>query len=356
EGGITLDGATYAQALVDEVVAPCSDMSAVRMFEAWDRLDGLGQPMYPGAVRETRIAALDSLNTGHFSIFNQIGHGFFFNMDMGDANITITDADNLHNGVNRTFLMYALNCASAAFDYGCLMERFVQNPNGGSFASIGATRAAFPATANDFQKAFFDAMMCDATPRLGDLMTASRLPWLAYAPANSFTRWTYLNYTLLGDPGLRMWTAAPAALTVSAPASLPLGAQNVPITITSGGLPVAGARVVLSRSGDVYAWGDTDAAGQVTLNVVPVDTGSLTLTVTARNAARKVQSLPVTGAGAYIALQSMTVTDNGTGGTIGNGNGIAEAGETVAFLARFQDTGSGGAAGVTAVPARRNGW
>lgn len=349
EGGITLDGATYAQALVDEVVAPCSDMSAVRMFEAWDRLDGLGQPMYPGSIRETRAAALDSLNTGHFSIFNQIGHGFFFNMDMGDANITLTDASNLHNGIAKPFLMYALNCASAAFDYGCLMEKFVQNPGGGSFASIGATRAAFPATANDFQKAFFEAMMCDELPRLGDLMAASRLPWLAYAPANSFTRWTYLNYTLLGDPGLSMWTAAPAALTVNAPASLPLGAQNVPITITAGGSPVAGARVVLSRSGDVYAWGDTDAAGQVTLNVVPVDTGSLTLTVTARNAARKVQSLPVTGSGAYIALQSVTVTDNGTGGSIGNGNGVAEAGETVAFTARFQDTGSGGAAGVTAV-------
>ncbi len=349
EGDITLDGATYAQALVDEVVAPCTDMTAVRMFEAWDRLDGLGQPMYPGAVRETRLAALDSLNTGHFNVFNQIGHGFFFNMNMGDANITINDADNLHNGITRPFLMYALNCASAAFDYGCLMERFVQNPNGGSFASIGATRAAFPATANDFQKAFFEAMMCDAQPRLGDLMTASRLPWLAYAPANSFTRWTYLNYTLLGDPGQSMWTASPAALTVSVPASLPLGAQNVPITITSGGLPVVGARVVLSRSGDVYVWGDTDGAGQVSLNIVPVDTGSLTLTVTARNSARKVQSLPVTGTGAYIALQSMTVTDNGTGGTIGNGNGIAEAGETVAFTARFQDTGSGGAAGVTAV-------
>jgi len=349
EGDITLDGATYAQALVDDVVEPCSDMSAVRMFEAWDRLDGLGQPMYPGAVRETRVAALDSLATGHFSIFNQIGHGFFFNMDMGDANITLTDASTLDNGIAKPFLMYALNCASAAFDYGCLMEKFVQNPGGGSFASIGATRAAFPATANDFQKAFFEAMMCDETPRLGDLMAASRLPWLAYAPANSFTRWTYLNYTLLGDPGLSVWTAAPAALTVNAPASLPLGAQSVPITITAGGAPVAGARVVLSRSGDVYAWGDTDAAGQVALNVVPVDTGALTLTVTARNAARKVQSLPVTGSGAYIALQSMTVTDNGTGGSIGNGNGVAEAGETVAFTARFQDTGSGGAAGVTAV-------
>jgi hypothetical protein len=349
EGEITLDGATYAQTLVDEVVAPCTDMTAVRMFEAWDRLDGLGQPMYPGAVPETRLAALDSLNTGHFSIFNQIGHGFFFNMDMGDANITITDAGNLHNGIDRTFLMYALNCASAAFDYGCLMERFVQNPNGGSFASIGASRAAFPATANDFQKAFFDAMMCDAQPRLGDLMAASRLPWLAYAPANSFTRWTFMNYTLLGDPAQSMWTASPAALTVGVAASVPLGAQYVPVTITAGGQPVVGARVVLSRSGDVYAWGDTDVNGQVLLYIVPVDTGTLTLTVTARNAARKVQSLPVAGSGAYIALQSMTVTDNGTGGTIGNGNGVAEAGETVAFLARFQDTGSGGAAGVTAV-------
>ena len=85
----------------------------------------------PWDVPLTRAALIDTLNTGHYGIVNQIGHGFFFNMSVGDANFITTDADALING-DHLFLIYALNCASAAFDNSCLMERFVQNPNGGS--------------------------------------------------------------------------------------------------------------------------------------------------------------------------------------------------------------------------------
>jgi len=347
EGGdITLDGADYAEGLIDSVIVPCTGMEYVRLYESWNELDEFSQPLYPGAVNETRQAVLDSMNTGHYGIVNQIGHGFFFDMSVGDLNITGGDADGLTN--DNKFLMYALNCASAAFDYACLMERFVQNPNGGSFASIGASRAAFPSTANDFQVEFFDQLMCEGEGRLGDLMTLSRLPWLDFAATNSFTRWTYMNYTLLGDPAQKVWTADPAAIDITAPASLVTGQTTVDVTIASGVTPVMGAQVTLARADGVYVRDVTDALGEVSLPVVLTEGGDLTLTVSGHDIEQAALTVPVTNPGAYIALESMTVIDDGTQGSSGNGNGVVDAGETVALLARFEDTGAGGATGLTA--------
>lgn len=342
---ITLDGADYAEDIVDDIVVPCTDMEYVRMYESYDRLDEFSQPMYPGAVNETRAAVLDSLNSGNYGIFNQIGHGFFFDMSVGDANITGGDADQLTNA--NTFLMYGLNCASAAFDYNCLMERFLENPNGGSYASVGASRAAFPSTANDFQVEFFDQLMCQGKDRLGDLIALSRLPWLDFASSDSFTRWTYLNYTLLGDPAQKVWTAEPETVDITAPGSLTVGEQIVQVSVSAGGQDVEGAEVTLQRA-DVYVHGTTDALGEVDLPLVLTDAGDLTLTVRGVNLEQASAAITVSNPGAYIALADMTVIDDGTSGSSGNGNGVMEAGETVALLADFEDTGAGGATGLTA--------
>ncbi len=346
EDEVTLDGADYIEDLIDTVIVPCTDMEYLRLYESYDAVDEFEVPLYPGSVNETRQAVLDSMNTGRYGIVDQVGHGFFFDMSVGDLNITGGDADALIN--DNKFLMYALNCASAAFDYACLMERFVQNPDGGSYASIGASRAAFPSTANDFQVEFFNQLMCEGEHRLGDLMTLSRLPWLDFASTNSFTRWTYMNYTLLGDPGQKMWTADPMPIDIAAPGSLVTGQQTVTVTVTETGTPVVGARVTLARAGDVYVRAITDGSGQVALPVTLTEGGDLTLTVNGGNIEQTSTTVSVSNPGTFIALESMTIIDDGTLGTSGNGNGAIEAGEIVGFAARFEDTGTGGATSLTA--------
>ena len=344
-GEINQDGADYAVNLIENVVEPCTDMEYIQLYESYDRLDGEEQLMYPGSIRETRRAVLDSLDTGRYGIFNQIGHGFLFEMSVGDNSITAGDCDLLTN--ENTFLMYGLNCASAAFDYNCLMERLVRNPNGGSYASIGASRAAFPATANDFQVEFFEQLMCGGEDRLGDLIALSRLPWLDLASAEGFTRWSYMNYTLLGDPAQKVMCASPAAVDITAPAGLTVGEQSVTLTVTAGGSAVEGAHVTLSGS-DIYVTDVSDEFGQVDLPLVLTAAGDLTLTVCGANLEQTDLIIPVTNPGAYIALDEMTVIDDGSHGSSGNGNGRMEAGETVALLATFVDTGSGGGSGLSA--------
>ncbi len=347
QGAISLDGAIFAERLYEELFAVHTSMDVTRMYETYAETDTLGNPLYPGSVDLSRQAVIDTLNTGRYGIFDQIGHGFFFNMSLADGNFTVEDADNLYNGGDRPFLMYALNCASAAFDNSCLMERLVQNPDGGSFASIGASRAAFPYTSNDFQYEFFRLLTEDHVDRVGDLMDQSRLPWLALAYSNSFTRWTFFNYTLLGDPAQRIWTDAPAALAMGHDVSIAGGTQSFAVNVTSGGVPVEGA-VVTATAGDLFVTGTSDALGDVSLPMTVSDPGSVSLIASGRNMAWTRHVVPVDLGASYVAMTGLAVIDDGTMGSSGNGDGKADAGETVALLPSFTDNGGAGAGPSTA--------
>jgi hypothetical protein len=297
---ITLDGAIFAEELVDSLIVPCTDMAYTRMYENhWD---------YTGSVPLTRETFIDTVNTGRYGICNQTGHGFFFNMSVGDANFTNADADALVN--ENPFLIYALNCASAAFDKACLMERLLQNPNGGSVVSIGSSRAAFPYTTHRYQMRFFRHLYCLSANQPGELIFLSKMPQLGSTHWEGADRWTFMVYTLLGDPALRIWTGSPEAAQVSAPATLSTGQQNVTITVTSGGAPVDSALVCLTKTGEDYAYDWTDPTGQVSLPFTPTSGGDAVLTVTGTDLEFTLSSIPVTPTSTYVAVVEISFIDD----------------------------------------------
>ncbi len=335
-----MDGAKFSHQQVIDHIIPCTDMEYTRMYETdvenpWDA------PL-------SRAALIDTLNTGHYGIFNQIGHGYFFNMSVADANFMTTDADALTNG-DHLFVMYALNCASAAFDNSCLMERFVQNPNGGSVISLGSARAAFPNNSNNYQQEFFGELYCGSERRAGKLMAISRLPFLAATIDNHVDRWTYENYTLLGDPALPIWTGAPAVVALAGPVALNPGPQTLSYSVSAGGFPIEGALVCLSKAGEDYVFGTTDALGQINLDFLPVSPGTAVLTVTGKNLAHTTVDIPVTAGTSYLAFDSMPLADDGTSGSAGNNNSVIETGETIALSPVLLETGGVAETGLTAV-------
>ena len=337
---ISLDGADYPEQQVNNSIEPCTDMEYLRMYQTFDK--------NVGDMILTKAALIDSLNAGHYGIVNQIGHGYYYNMSVADDNFINSDADALVNG-DRLFMIYALNCASAAFDYSCLMERFLQNPDGGAVSAIGSVRAAFPVTSNNYQQEFFAQLYCQQEQRQGVLVALSRLPFLGSTTINYTDRWTFENYTLLGDPTMALWTGTPQQVAVGAPAGLGLGPQTVTVTAAAGGAPVAGARVCLGKAGEDWAVGFTDAGGQVDLEFLPVSAGDVTVTVTGLNLAHAETTVPVTAGGTYLAVTAMALIDDGTQGSAGNGNGEPEAGETVALIPVLTETGGAGATGISGV-------
>jgi hypothetical protein len=327
---IEIDGAAYSEAIVNDVLAGKS-VAITRYYEA--------SPLWPGSLPETKTGVLAAMNSGQCGYINHIGHGFFFDMSVGDRTLALTDASALTNGPH-AFILNNLNCASAAFDYHSIMERFMTNSHGGAVLAIGSSRAAFAQTAAYFQKSFYSAVFDAHQPRAGDAVDASRLVWLAASQQNTVERWTQLAMAVLGDPSLQLWTSAPQTLAVTAPAALPLGPSSVLVEVRRGGAALAGARVCLYKTGDVMAAGLTGADGTVALDVVPNSPGSLSLTVTAQDCYPSTGAVAVGGTGQpYLGLASLTLFDDGTHGSAGNADGVPDAGEVIALLPVLRNGG-----------------
>ncbi len=329
---ITLDGAQYANTLVTQFLEPCTDMDYLRMYET--------DTLFPRDLNLTRAALIDSLNSGHYGQVNQFGHGHYFNMSVGDANFTVADAAALNNP--NPFLLFAINCASGAFDVSCLLERFVQNPHGGAIMSVGAAREAFPSNSFGYQEITYDNMWCQDEPRTAVALNAARLTYVGNTERNTVDRWTQLNAVIIGDPALGIWSGSPQTPVIEAPASVVAGEQDVIVTVRVGLTPLMGADVCLAKDGETYAFGTTDGAGEAVLKVLPASAGNLVLTVSGKGLARTTRTIAVQGLDTYLQLDDVTIIDNG-----GNNNGLPESGEVVSMDLGFTDVGGAGASNLS---------
>ena len=126
--------------------------------------------------------------------------------------------------------------------------------------------------------------------------------------------------------------------------SVPLGTTSLPVHVEADGAALAGARVTFHRAGDVYSTGLTDAAGNVTLTLQPETLGPIVLTVTGYNC-RPFQGTveAVAATGLALAERSLVVDDDGSDGTVGNGDGHWDAGETVDLYPVLANVGSSSA-------------
>ena len=94
--------------------------------------------------------------------------------------------------------------------------------------------------------------------------------------------WSVWN-SLMGDPATDIWLGIPSELDVSYPAIVPAGATAIPVTVTSGGAPVAGAHVAAFQADHLRSVARTDAAGQVLLPLAGAVDGTARLTVSGHN-------------------------------------------------------------------------
>ena len=338
---IQLDGATFSESLIADSFSCTPDWSSTRYYENYTA--------YPGSSPEIKQDIQNAMNSGQYGVFNHVGHGFYFNMSVGSGNLIVSDTGNLSNGPNY-YLLYALNCSSAAFDFSCISERILQSDSGGSVASIGSVRSAFPNAANNYQQAFYAAALCSTTLRVGAAIDQSRLVGTGNTFFNTSDRWTHFCYVLLGDPALQLWSKTPRTVSIAAPASAALGDNNLTITVTDVALagPMAGATVTLSKNGEDFATGTTNVSGQVTLPFHVETGGAVTVWVSGNNAYPASANIPVQAtAGSFLSVQSLSFDDDSSGGSIGNGNGRLEAGERIQLLPLVRNSGNTPFAGGT---------
>lgn len=132
-------------------------------------------------------------------------------------------------------------------------------------------------------RAIFDhgVRTCAAAMYAGKLTQFENFP----LPEDSFDLRLYFHvYNLLGDPALEMWTGVPQAVSMSCPASVPVGTSSFNVTVQDGsGQPVPGALVCLSKTGEVHVVQRTDASGMAGFAIATSTADSMLVTVTGPN-------------------------------------------------------------------------
>ena len=285
--------------------------------------------LFPGAVHESRVTAIDSLNAGYNQVFH-IGHGYRFNMHCGDDNVAIPDADALYHP-NRFFNLYMLNCTAAAFDYDCLGEHLLRNPDGGAVSVLGASNSAFADVSAYYMEDYVKQLYVLNDEHVGEAFALSRAARTGFAVlGDNADLWTHYIYTLLGDPEMQMWTKTAKTPVVTHVASVTAGFNPITVLVQVDGLPKANATVCLWKSLEDYQVQTTNAAGNASFSLLTQTAGKIRVVATASNMARYDGNINVTAAtGALPVVESTTVDDDNIGGTVGNADGILDAGELV---------------------------
>ncbi|HXJ64108.1 MAG TPA: C25 family cysteine peptidase, partial [Actinomycetota bacterium] len=337
-GPIDLDGAQLAEDIL-HFTDLNPTLNVTRLYENYT------SAVYrPGALPETKAAVLPQLSAGP-GLALHVGHGYRNSMSCGDETMVNNDASALTNG-SKVFNLYAIDCTSSAIDFPCIGEAFLKNPNGGSVTVIGSTRFDFPTAGRAYQQEYFRLFFEDSVSAVGELQARQKLPFVAFSYYDGVNRWTQMTLLELGDPELRMYNGNWRTIAASSSSTFPLGDSTFSVNVTSGGNPVANARVTAYKAGDDMGTALTNGSGVAAVPFRPDSTGPFLLTVTAYNAKPFQITLNVTASGAaQVSDAAVTVDDDNAGGTTGNSDGFADAGETVDLRVALRNRGGAGTNG-----------
>jgi hypothetical protein len=276
----------------------------------------------------------ESLNNG-FEFCHVAAHGnetgFYTQTSQAIYNNSAATAQT--NG-NKLFILNTIACYSGAFDYSsgdCLAEAMMNNPNGGSVATIQCSRYGWgsppglgPSELLDVR--FYDFLINRDSFLIGAAHARSKALFTAQANSDAVCRWCVYELNLFGDPAMPMWTEVPQAMTAQFPQVVPLGPSTFTIQVSHNQIvPVAHALVSVEKGTEVYAQGYTDATGVAMIPIAPLSPGRVYITVTAHNCYPYEDSAMVQSNGAYVAYLRAAMIDS----TRGNGDGIPNPGEGI---------------------------
>ena len=294
---------------------------------------------------------LSALNTGgnsglnYFHIVYHMDHSGPSGMgtsgkDKGEG-INKTDMDNLSNGSYFQILISG-GCGPATFIYDCVGARYLLNPNGGGVAFIGNADLGYASEHTQFRD-FLKTIYSDTLGR-HDIGFAFQK---ATANSNSYRR----RLTLLGDPTIQVWTNIPQTFNVTVPTAVQAGAGVLTVTVSGLSLPIGETALICVQKGtEVY---ETKMIYGNGVYIFPIDietTGIINVTATAHNYFPVEKTVQVNASTApNPVIQSVNFVDDGTNGSIGNGNGRNDAGETIYLQVELKNTGINTANNLTAI-------
>lgn len=305
----------------------------------------------PGA---TASQVTTALNDGR-SIVNYLGHG------SGTSwSTTGFSNGNVHALMNVDMLPWIIDVACLNGDFGghseCFAEAWLRagSPSAptGAIGMYSASTSASWVPPCDMQYHAVELFTTEQTNTLGGMLFGGVMHAMDLWPGSEGVK-LMEQYHIFGDCSLMVRSDVPAPLDMAHLGVLLIGLTTYDVTVTDASGPVDGA-LVCAQSGapdDLFAYGYTNASGQVTLDLGAGATtvGTLDLTATAYNCVPDFDSAAIIPPeGAYCVHDSHVIDDDNYGTSSGNGDGLADAGEQIELIVTLKNVGNDIAYGVTA--------
>ncbi len=278
------------------------------------------------------------------TFFNYRGYYGVSGFDCGDVGAA-------NNGFKLP-IATVITCGTGSFGSGTsISECFlragtVSNPKG-AIGSIGtATLGTHTMFNNIVDMGFYYGVFADGMMTPAGALARGKIHLFQAYPSNPsnyvsiFTHWN----NLMGDPAVRMWTAIPQYMMVGFLPVVSKGTNYVDIQVNhTNGTPVSNAYVTLYNGSVNFSESlFTDEDGKVTLPINTTLTGEILVTAIKDNYIPYQGSLQITVPAVSINLLSdqIVITDDGTGSSSGNGDGLLNPGETVELTIPFYNFGT----------------
>jgi hypothetical protein len=256
---------------------------------------------------------------------------------------------------DRTTIMYTLGCHPGDFEASdCFGECWVvKHAHTVGVAFIGNAGYGYydygccECLSGAYMVAFSHSLFAEELHHLGDAFNDHKND--TPPGSDEYMKYCFYTLSLLGDPEMPVWTDVPKSLSVTHPDSAIVGGAPFTVYVELAGSPLEGGLVCLVKDDDVYETGYTGGDGRVTLYPEPQSTGTMDVTVTARNGLPYGSSVPVIPAeGPYIAYTNHVVDDDREGTSWGNCNGQVNPGERIELPVVVRNFGKEDAYGVQA--------
>jgi hypothetical protein len=276
---------------------------------------------------------------------------------LGVSGYDPSQVSGLHNDRRLPF-MTIITCGTNDFDGTDVCETFLKtgsiNQQKGCIGVLGMSSSSTHTRFNNIIiGGAIQGLMREGIYNSGGILNRARLELYRNYPSDSMYVYDFCHYvTLIGDPAVSVFNRTPDTLYVDNPASSPIGTNTLTLTVTNEhSQAVSDAYVCLATAAGILKGDWTDANGQVTFNFLATSAESLFVTATKHNCRPAINYTLITTSTRFVSPASSTfvLDDDNSGQSSGNGDGLANPGETIELAVPLKNWGTQTANGVSAV-------
>lgn len=257
---------------------------------------------------------LEALNQGA-GCLNISAHGWTSSAGILDPSL-VNDVDSQGRYAG---LAYATSCWSGAFDYECVVEDYVNHPDGCGVGFIANSSYGWGSPGNPLygysdrmDQSVYQLLFCGDWLTMGEVLAQAKTEYIPFAQQENCYRCILYMVNLIGDPALRPYRVAPVDPEISLPQSVSAQTTVLPVVVSVPGGSPQGA-VVCVRSADLanYQVCELDGSGMVLVELDQPPAADLTVTVTGPGVRRCSQTVPFQGGPSLVVTEVSVSTPEG---------------------------------------------